>query len=338
MRVSLNGADNVGKSTHLRWLRHGLPSAVNLGTVYRWSAQLTSLRAQEAGNYSRWWFEESSTEEHVEAVFSGLAARRAATPGLALEDRGHPMLVAACAATAVVKEGMDPKTALSHVERLSKRFMAGSGANDDDRQLHVLLRHAHDPGTEAALALARESHLYTQWYPRYQRALAGLLDIQARQGGYDAVVVRRERTILDVQRELRELLHRLGLDPRPLPDGEPRSLLLHGHAAAGRLPAPSSTARFRLSDLAQDMAARSGSGDLWTTWEPYETAELVSEELLHRGVRGERVELCLDGDGGDAVAAHLMSIWGRRCRIADEAGASLGPGIRPADHDTRGET
>ncbi|MEU9186124.1 hypothetical protein AB0D14_16555 [Streptomyces sp. NPDC048484] len=288
---------------------------MNLGTVYRWSPRLTALRAgEEAGTYARWWFEESSTEEHVDALFSGLVARRRARPRLSLEDRGRPMLVAVCTATAVVKEGLDHVEALRRVERLSSRYLA-DGHPDDDRQLDLLLRHERDPDSEAALALAREPRLYSRWYRRYQRVLAEVLDMQERLGCYDAVVVRRDRPILDVQRDLRECLRKLDLDPRPLPDGEPGSLLVCRRGWGGD---SSHTVRLRLSDLAKDASVRGWTSGPWTAWEPQETAELVSEELLHRDVRGRRVELCLDNGGDEALMAHLRRIWGRRCRMPRE--------------------
>lgn len=205
--MSLNGADNVGKTTQLHWLCHALPAAENMGKVDRWSAR---WRALHAGDFTRWWFRDSTTAEHVALVFDSHAARRRASGPLALEDRGWPMLVASCAATAVVKDGLPTRTAVELVEELATGHRV-----DDRREIHILLRHDGDRSREAELALAREERALSCWYPRYQQALAEILSLQVGAGDYDEIVVRGDRSIPDVQYELRQRLREHGLSPAP---------------------------------------------------------------------------------------------------------------------------
>ena len=99
--VSLNGNDNVGKTTQLSWLHRGMPTAHLAGTADSWEPRWKEVAA---GDFAHWWFVASTTEEHVTLMVAGHAARRAASGPLALEDRGLPMIRAACAATATVRK------------------------------------------------------------------------------------------------------------------------------------------------------------------------------------------------------------------------------------------
>ncbi|NIL64688.1 hypothetical protein [Salinispora arenicola] len=89
--VTLNGADNVGKTTNAQWLLSALPDAIFAGTVDRWDRRWAKV---SRGDFSRWWFVDSTTAEHVDLMFSSHAARREGGGPLTLEDRGWPMLVA----------------------------------------------------------------------------------------------------------------------------------------------------------------------------------------------------------------------------------------------------
>lgn len=110
--VSLNGVDNVGKSTQLSWLHRGMPGAQLVGTVDAWDARWKDVAS---GDFAHWWFVGSTTPEHVELMLRSHAVRRAGSGRLALEDRGLPMLQATCAATAAIKEGISATKALGLV-------------------------------------------------------------------------------------------------------------------------------------------------------------------------------------------------------------------------------
>lgn len=148
--VSLNGVDNVGKTTQLAWLARGLPGAHLVGTVDRWDSRWQQVAS---GDFAHWWFVASSTAEHVGLVLGSHAARRAHSGRLAFEDRGLPMLLATCAATAVVKDGLPPAEALQLVEHIA----ADLPAAEHRHEMHVLLRHSPDPTREAREALRRRS-------------------------------------------------------------------------------------------------------------------------------------------------------------------------------------
>ena len=119
--VSLNGVDNVGKTTQLAWLHRALPDAHLVGTIDAWDSR---WQAVATGDFAHWWFVDSSTAEHVDLVLGSHVARRAASGPLALEDRGAPMLRATCAATAALKDRLSPAKALGLVDDLAQRLPA----------------------------------------------------------------------------------------------------------------------------------------------------------------------------------------------------------------------
>ena len=52
LSASLNGVDNVGKTTQLAWLHRGLPGAHLVGTIDAWDAR---WREVAAGDFAHWW-------------------------------------------------------------------------------------------------------------------------------------------------------------------------------------------------------------------------------------------------------------------------------------------
>ena len=89
LSVSVNGLDNIGKTTQLGWLHRSVPGAHLAGTIDAWDARWQELAA---GDFAHWWFAGSATAEHAALVLGSHAARRAGSGPLALEDRGLPML------------------------------------------------------------------------------------------------------------------------------------------------------------------------------------------------------------------------------------------------------
>lgn len=211
LSVSLNGVDNAGKTTQLAWLHRGMPDAHLVGTVDAWDSR---WREVAAGDFAHWWFVGSTTAEHVGLMLGSHVTRRAASGSLALEDRGVPMLRAACAATAAIKDGLSPSKALRLVDRLAADFPAAAPRGE----VHVLLRRSADSAREAAEALRREPKPASERYAVYQRTLAEILSLQAERGDYHAVLDLGDAPILDVQRTLRSRLADAGVDVQPLPD------------------------------------------------------------------------------------------------------------------------
>jgi hypothetical protein len=312
--VSVNGADNVGKTTQLRWLATAIPDAVSVGTVDRWHPRWAQLAA---GDFAAWWFQTSTTAEHVALVFDSHAARRRAGDGLLLEDRGWPMLIALCAATAAVKDTMTPAAALARVQEMVSGLPAHLRGG-----VHLLLRHADDPARDAALALAREPRAPSRWYAAYQRALTAVLDIQCRRGDYTAVMVRGDRPVLDIQTEIRQTLAGLGLPVVPLPRPPLRRVwVLAGLSESGKstvgalLRDEHGVTRLKIGYLLEVAAARAGLGDPYTAWAETQQAERLVEELLRFTAASKATVVSLESAHRYESTMHLRRVLGAACQI-----------------------
>ena len=313
--VSLNGPDNVGKTTQLHWLARGTANASLVGTLSLWDPRWQTVAY---GDFARWWFHDSTTREHVEIVFSSHAARRRGSGRLALEDRGWPMLVALCAATAAVKEDLAAEEALGLVEDLAAQYPAAPR-----HEIHVLLHHADDPAVDARLALAREEQAASRWYADYQHALATVLRLQVRRGDYDLVIVRGDRPILPIQRGLRHGLRTLGLPVEPLPPSRPDRLwVLAGLSECGKstvgdlLRVEHGTTRLKIGYLLDVAAARAGLDDPYTYWDEASQAEALTEEVLRFCARNPgNARISVESAHRLAATRHLQRIWGEDCHV-----------------------
>jgi hypothetical protein len=312
--VSLNGVDNVGKSTQAAWLRRGIPGAHAVGTVDAWDPRWRQLAA---GDFAQWWFADSSTAEHVALVLASHRARRSSSGHLALEDRGLPMLRAACAATAAVKEGISPGEAL----RLVDRITASLPTAGPRREVHILLRRADNPEEEARKALLRERRPADERYTAYQHALAEIVAAQAEQGEYDAVLEIGDTPILDVQRQLRTRLAFFGIPAGPLPDATPGRLwVLAGLSESGKstvgalLRDEHGVARLKTGYLLEIAALRAGTADPYQWPEP-EQAERLTEEILRFAEACKAGTVSVESAHRLEATAHLKRVWGNRCQV-----------------------
>ena len=59
LAISLNGSDNVGKTAQLAWLTRGVLGAHHVGSISRWDDRWSQVAGP---GFSRWWFEDSTTE------------------------------------------------------------------------------------------------------------------------------------------------------------------------------------------------------------------------------------------------------------------------------------
>jgi len=312
LSVSLNGVDNIGKTTQLGWLHRGLPGSQSVGAIDRWHERWRELAA---GDFATWWFESSTTSEHVELVMASHRARRGQSGLLALEDRGLPMLRAACAATAVVKDGLVPEDALRRIDVMFEDMIAPR------RELHVLLRRSNDPATEADAALHRERAPVGPRYARYQHALTEIIQRQVIEGAYDIVLDVDEVPILDVQRRLRDALAIQGLTPSPLPHGPQRLWVLAGLSESGKstvgelLRDEHGVTRLKIGYLLEIAAVRAGIDDPYTRWAEPKQAERLTEELLRFTAATKAPSISIESAHRFVATEHLRRIWGHRCRV-----------------------
>jgi hypothetical protein len=312
--ISLNGVDNVGKSTQGAWLHRGIPGVHAVGTVDAWDSRWQEVAA---GDFARWWFADSSTAEHVRLMLGSHYARRSGSGRLALEDRGLPMLRAACAATAAVKEGIPVAEAL----RLVDRIAADLPAAQRRREVHVLLRRSDDPIHEAREALLRERRPTGERYAAYQRALAEITAVQAERGEYDAVLDIGDAPILDVQRQLRTRLAAFGLPVVQLPDTSPDRLwVLAGLSEGGKstvgalLRDEHGATRLKIGYLLEVAALRAGAADPYQWPEP-EQAERLTEEILRFAAACKADVVSIESAHWFEATAHLKRVWGNRCQL-----------------------
>jgi hypothetical protein len=322
LSISLNGVDNVGKTTHLRWLDRALPDAHLVGKIDRWEPRWAEVARTD---FARWWFVDSTTAEHVELTFSGHAVRRAASGPLALEDRGEPMLMAACAATAAMKGGLDPEAALDLVDTIKSALPQPKPR----REVNILLRRYPTRDAEAEAALAREPQTPTELYVEYQHHLAAVVGLQVEKGAYDHVLLVAEQPILEIHQHLRVLLAEYGVRSGPLPsDLVERLWVLGGLSECGKstvgelLSAEHGAARLKIGYLLEIAAARAGLASPYT-WTATEQAEHLSQELLRYAEANKAQRLSIESAHDFDATHYLKWIWGDRASVvyidADEA-------------------
>jgi hypothetical protein len=312
--VSLNGVDNVGKSTQVAWLHHGIPEAHLVGTVDAWDSRWADIAA---GDFGHWWFVGSTTAEHVGLMLGSHSARRAASRPWALEDRGLPMLRAACAATAAIKEGSSTTQALQLVDHIAADLPAAKPR----REVHVLLRRFDDPQREARAALRREPHPVGQRYSAYQHALAAVIALQVERGEYDTVLDIGDAPILDVQRQLRAQLADFEVAVPLLPaDTLDRLWVLAGMSEGGKstvgelLRDEHGVTRLKIGYLLEVAALRAGASDPYQ-WPTREQAELLTEEILRFAATSKARTISIESAHSFEATAHLKRVWGDRCQI-----------------------
>jgi hypothetical protein len=312
--VSLNGVDNVGKSTQAAWLHRGIPGVHAVGTVDAWDVRWQEVAA---GDFAQWWFADSSTAEHVRLMVGSHNARRSGSARLALEDRGLPMLRATCAATAAVKEGIPVAEALRQVDCIATDLPTAQPR----REVHVLLRRSDDPLREAREALLREPKPVGERYAAYQHALAEIIAVQAERGEYDAVLDIGDAPILDVQRQLRTQLAAFGIALEPLPDTSPDLLwVLAGLSEGGKstvgalLRDEHGVARLKIGYLLEIAALRAGTSDPYQ-WPETEQAERLTEEILRFATASQARVVSIESAHRFEATAHLKRVWGACCQI-----------------------
>lgn len=321
LSVSLNGADNIGKTTQLAWLHQGWPEASLVGSVNAWDQRWEHVAG---GDFAHWWFVTSTTTEHVNLMLRSHLARRRGSGPIALEDRGLPMLRATCAATAAVKEALPPAEALARVDSLAAHLTTGLAAAR--QELHVLLRRSTDAGHEADEALRREPQPVGERYAAYQLALAEILALQAANGDYQVVLEVADAPILTVQHLIRARVidHLSGTEHnlKPLPLDRLRQVwLLGGMSESGKstigelLRDEHGVTRLKIGYLLEVAALRAGVSDPYEAWTEQEQATRLTDEILRFSNATKAPAISLESAHRFDATAHLKAIWGDRLQV-----------------------
>ncbi len=280
--VAVSGPDNVGKSTQIRLLAResGVIAAGPLDAYDpRWAEANTSGLAD-------WWFRRAALEEVVDVLACSYLTRSAGADSagaVRLVDRGMPMLEASVVATAAVRERLGYEAAVARAEELLAPYRDDLNAGEAG-EWGVLLLHAAEPTAGARRALAREQEV-TPAYATYQRVLNDHLHVQAAAGRFAQVIMVVDRSILDVQDELRGLLRdQLGVPVPGVALCRVQVVALGGLSESGKstagayLAARHGYARLKIGYLLEVAASRCGIADV------YVLDEVAIAELLVVGL------------------------------------------------------
>lgn len=203
--LSVNGPDNVGKTTQIRKLSEVVSGLQVLGAVHEYNRP--AWDAVTGLGFADWWFAGSTTEELTRLLLASHARRVAAhDPALlSVLDRGYPMLLATAAATCAIKDK------LTVVEALGAVATYAQCEPEPPTEFKVLLLASEQSAAAMQIATVRNPEPWTSPYPEYQQALLEALRHQVDDGLYNAVIVCGEKDIDEVHTELLSSLIAAGL-------------------------------------------------------------------------------------------------------------------------------
>ncbi|MCY0929170.1 nucleotidyltransferase domain-containing protein [Streptomyces sp. H27-H1] len=278
LSVAFNGADNTGKTTQIGLLARRIgPAAAPAGALHDHDSRWTAIQGDMAG----WWFGTGPIEEVVDVLVTSYLARSAA-PGvgsLRLLDRGIPMLEASVAATVAVRENLAAPAAADRARALLEPWATDLRVAED-AELSLYLAFSEDIGKNVARSLAHQASV-TPPYDRYQQILHERLhDMHTKERRFKHTVMIGDRSIVEVQREIRRVLHpwHSAVPARAL-DGV-QIIALAGLSESGKSTAGEylrmrhGHARLKLGWLLDTAAAHAGIPD------PYAVTEDVQAELI----------------------------------------------------------
>ena len=320
--IAVSGPDNVGKTTQLRILaRRAGPVLMALsGPLDDYDPRWRTIK--DSG-MAAWWFEQGTLAEVADVLAcSYLERARRGSDGTALRlvDRGMPMLEATVAATAAVREQLDVQAAAERAGWLLADY-AKDIAEAETTEYDVVLLHDDDPGAGAARALSRETSV-TPVYTEYQRCLHEQVHRLAAADRFGATIVTGDRSIADIQNELRNLLQE---DEFPTVPGlvlpGVRVVALGGLSECGKSTAGEylrlrhGFARLKIGYLIEQAAGRLGLTDIYSA-DPVTLAELITDSLDRFATAQHFLDrISIESLHSHDITAELKKILGERLAI-----------------------
>jgi adenylylsulfate kinase-like enzyme len=203
MLVSINGADNVGKTTQLGLLPVSYEIKI-IGSLHDTDQNLANL--VHNGQMKDWWWL-SSHEEWIETIFRALQARKEAalkqSAAICLVDRGYIMFMAVAAAVIAIKDGHGD---LERARTQLASILATLDIKDCREDLAILIKRTGDLSSAVKRSLALESEAVDERYTRYQHLLYSELDYLEEDPGNFRYVVLMDDTTSKPFRQVQDTL------------------------------------------------------------------------------------------------------------------------------------
>ena len=200
--VSINGPDNVGKTTQITMLPPHYTIRV-LGGLQNVEGKLADLA--RSGYLKSWWWT-STDEDFVKTIFTAVQTSHelahAGGADVSILDRGACMFEAASIATIAIKNNV------ADLEDARQRFqdvLAATGLKVLQESVSILLRFNISAEEAVKTTLERESETVDDRYRKYQRLLHAQIAHQVASGRYQHVI-EAVGTRLEVQNRVREVL------------------------------------------------------------------------------------------------------------------------------------
>ncbi|MFD7665528.1 nucleotidyltransferase domain-containing protein [Streptomyces sp. NPDC059788] len=203
--IAVSGPARVGKDTQLRMLARRTPQIEISAPAEKHAPRWPALTGTER---TGWWLEGASYRELADVLATSYLSRARQPQACDLRGvrQGLPMLEAALAAVVAVREHCGTARAARAARAALAPYRTALRAAEES-EYGVVLLHDEDPARGAARGLARspapDSHLES-----YQRRLHDQIHRLLDEGRFDAAVVVGDRSVIDIQHELRQCLHR----------------------------------------------------------------------------------------------------------------------------------
>ncbi|KAL8917912.1 MAG: hypothetical protein Q9208_007655 [Pyrenodesmia sp. 3 TL-2023] len=203
--VSLNGADNVGKTTQIGLLPSHYTIS-KLGGLHEKDTKIGDMHRQ--GLLRHWWWE-STDEDFVCSIFGALARRHWDSMTnthsvVTVFDRGVAMFEAVAVAVIATKRA---DADLDKARTTLQTIVEKHDLQVPKERLAILLEHGENLNESLQITLSREDNEPDERYKMYQFFLQSEIERQERLGVYQhAIRISASSSIGDIQNELRKVL------------------------------------------------------------------------------------------------------------------------------------
>ena len=172
--ISLNGPDNVGKTTMIN-LMSSMDSIEIRSSVSTYDNQLNDLK--KTNYFKEWFFKTSNDEDFVNIILRATNKRANVKPKsntkLIVYDRGGLMSEAVCIANIAYKQKCDLIQATTFYTSIVNKYHLDIPRED----IRILLKHGRSLEDSLKISLMRE-YEHDQVYDEYQMLLQKQLAIQ----------------------------------------------------------------------------------------------------------------------------------------------------------------